>query len=113
MRLIRCVVALAMTLPGPLWAQAGAVDFPVVRQIVSARCGFCHTAVPQEDGLNGGSQPPKGVKFDTLADYRKFAPLILGAAVATQRMPPDNATHMTETERATLGRWIEAGAVVP
>ena len=109
----RCLAALAILISAPVSADEGAVEFPAVRQIVAARCGFCHTGVPQEDGLNGGSQPPKGIKFDTTADYRKFAPLILGSVVATRRMPPDNATHMTDAERDMIVRWFKAGAVVP
>ena len=88
-------------------------DFPTIRHIVGARCRFCHTGIAQEDGLNAASQPPKGIKFDTMADWRKFAPLMLDAAVTSKRMPPGNATHMTDAERTTLGTWLAAGAPVP
>lgn len=94
-------------------ASAEDADFAAVRQIVAARCSFCHTAIPQEDGLNGGSQPPKGVKFDTPADYRKFAAVMLSSSVRSTRMPPENATHMSGEERVTLGKWIESGATIP
>jgi uncharacterized membrane protein len=107
------VAILAVAGAQPAFSQAGSGDFAAVRHIVSARCRFCHTAIPQEDGLNAGSQPPKGVKFDTTDDIRKLAPLIALQAVKSKRMPPDNATHMSDEERATLGKWIEAGANVP
>ncbi|MBN8818079.1 MAG: hypothetical protein J0I80_05090 [Sphingomonas sp.] len=106
------VLMATLAAPMPVLAQ-DEPDYPAIRRIVSARCKFCHSAIPMEDGLNAGSQPAKGVKFDTPADVQKFAALMLEQAVKTQRMPPDNATHMTEAERATLGRWIAAGAKVP
>lgn len=104
---------LAVAGPQPAFAQTDGGDFAAVRHIIAARCKFCHTAIPQEDGLNAGSQPPKGVTFDTADDIRKFAPRISVQAVKSKRMPPDNATHMSDEERATLGKWIDAGAGVP
>ncbi len=94
-------------------ASAEDANFAAVRQIIVARCGFCHSAILHDDGQNGGSQPAKGVKFDTLADYRKFAPLILASSVKSSRMPPGNATHMSGDERMTLGKWVESGAAIP
>ncbi|MBW8753431.1 MAG: hypothetical protein JF595_04665, partial [Sphingomonadales bacterium] len=55
----------------------------------------------------------KGVKFDTPADIRAFAPRIFAQAVTLKRMPPDNATHMKDEERALLGKWFQAGAPGP
>ncbi len=101
----------APALPG--LSQERAADFASVRHIISARCSFCHTAIPQEDGLNAASQPAKGVKFDTPADIHKFSAQILIQAVKSRRMPPDNATHITDEERELLGKWIAAGAAVP
>ena len=104
-----------VAVPAPASAQglAGAADFPAIKRIVGVRCRVCHTAIAQEDGLNATSQPPKGIKFDTPADIQKFAALMIDQAVKAKTMPPDNATHMTDAERAALGKWIEAGAVVP
>jgi uncharacterized membrane protein len=107
------VAILAIVWPQQAFSQADSGDFAAARHIISARCKFCHTAIPQEDGLNAGSQPPKGIKFDTADDIRKFAPLIFSQAVKSKRMPPDNATHMSDEERGILGKWIEAGASVP
>jgi uncharacterized membrane protein len=111
------ILATAATVSIPAKASAqslpGTMDFPAIRHIVAVRCRVCHTAVAQEDGLNATSQPPKGIKFDTPADIRTFATLMIDQAVKTKAMPPDNATHMTDAEREALGKWIEAGAVVP
>jgi uncharacterized membrane protein len=116
MKAIRCAVWVVATIflgCGPAFSQTDNVQFEAARHIVRIRCTICHTAIPQEDGLNAASQPPKGVKFDTAADIRKWAPLILEQAVKLKRMPPDNATHMSEDERAALRTWIEAGANLP
>jgi uncharacterized membrane protein len=107
------VAILAIARPQPVFSHVDSGDFSTVRHIISARCKFCHTAIPQEDGLNAGSQPPKGIKFDTADDIHKFAPQISLQAVKSKLMPPDNATHMSDEERATLGKWIDAGAIVP
>jgi uncharacterized membrane protein len=94
-------------------AQTVTADYAVARRIIAARCKICHSAIPQEDGLNTASQPPKGVKFDTPADIHLYAPRIIEQAVTLKRMPPDNATHMKDEERSLLGKWFEAGAPVP
>jgi len=115
-RLLLLMTALCLSaeaLPEPVPDGGPVPEFAEVRRIVSARCRFCHTQVPQEDGLNAASQPPRGVKFDTSADYRLFAGMIGATAVDSRFMPPGNATRMTDAERATLGRWIAAGAPVP
>ena len=104
-------IALAAETVAP--TQPATSDFAAVRHIIAVRCRFCHTGVPQEDGLNAATKPPKDVKFDTLADWRKFGVMIKDAAVTTRRMPPDNATHITDGERAVLGAWLASGAVVP
>ncbi|CAN5383454.1 hypothetical protein BH10PSE13_BH10PSE13_24140 [soil metagenome] len=103
---------------GPALAQPAVpppapVDFATAQQIIKKRCAVCHTAIPQEDGLSGTSQPPKGVKFDTPADIRAFAPRIFEQTVGLRKMPPDNATHMKDEERAALGQWFTAGAPMP
>jgi uncharacterized membrane protein len=105
--------AFALALASPAAAQTELADFPTARHIIAVRCKVCHSAIPQEDGLNAASQPPKGVKFDTPADIRAFAPRIFQQAVTLRRMPPDNATHMKDEERALLGKWFEAGAPGP
>ena len=106
-------IFLTLVAPEPILAQGDGRDYQTARLILAARCSFCHTALPQEDGLNATSQPPAGVTFDTAADIRKFAPRILLLAVKSRLMPPDNATHMSNEERALLGKWIEAGARTP
>lgn len=111
----RVFLVVAMLFAGcrPAFAQVKGAQFETARHIVRARCTICHTAIAQEDGLNAASQPPKGVKFDTNSDIQKWAPQILEQAVRLKRMPPDNATHMSDEERELLRTWIDAGARLP
>jgi len=109
----RALLLVSMLFASPAFSQAESVPFETARHIVRTRCAICHTAIPQEDGLNAASQPPKGIKFDTNGDIQKWAPLILEQAVRLKRMPPDNATHMSDEERDILRTWIDAGARVP
>jgi len=107
------VLLVSTLFASPAFSQTESVPFETARHIVRTRCAICHTAIPQEDGLNAASQPPKGIKFDTTGDIQKWALQILEQAVRLKRMPPDNATHMSDEERNLLRTWIDAGARVP
>ncbi len=114
---LRLGIAIAATVlavaPSLALAQDKESDYDAAWRIVRHRCAFCHTLIPQEDNLNFGSQPGKGITFDSAQDMQKYAPQILAFAVQSKIMPPDNATHITDEERAALKKWIEAGARIP
>ena len=107
------VLALIASGSGAARAQSEGGEFDKVRHILTNRCLFCHTAIPQEDGLNQSFQAPKGVVFDTPEQIARLAPRILTFAVQAKTMPPNNATGMTDEERQAVGAWIEAGAQLP
>jgi uncharacterized membrane protein len=86
------------------------VPFAVAHAIVAQRCAVCHSAKPTEPGF---SAPPKGIAFDTPEEIKAQAQLILQQAVVQQTMPLGNLTHMTQSERASLGAWIRQGAKIP
>ena len=44
------------------------------------------------------------------AEIRAHAQDLYQQAVVLKLMPMNNATQITDTERAALGRWYEAGA---
>jgi uncharacterized membrane protein len=90
-------------------AASGAqpVSYAEVAPIVAGRCAVCHAAHPAQPGY---SAPPEGVLLDTPAHVAANAQRIYAQAVATHAMPLGNATNITLAERATLGRWIAAGA---
>jgi uncharacterized membrane protein len=54
---------------------------------------------------------PKGILFDSDAQIRAQAALIVQQSVTTKVMPPGNLTQMTDDERALVARW--AASVAP
>jgi uncharacterized membrane protein len=48
--------------------------------------------------------------FDTPEQILSRVARIRERAVVTRTMPPANKTHISDEERAILGRWIELGA---
>ncbi len=86
---------------------ASATRFAEVAPIVAARCAVCHAAHPTQPGY---SAPPEGIVLDTPEHIAANAQRIYVQAVASHAMPLGNATNITLAERATLGRWISAGA---
>ena len=52
----------------------------------------------------------KGVQLHTPALIAQNAQSIYQQAVVQKLMPLNNATAITDAERALLGRWFEAGA---
>jgi uncharacterized membrane protein len=106
-----------LTLAAPATSQsAAAADLPVVvtfadaRHVIDRRCAACHSVQPADSSFGVA---PAGVAFDLPAQIRAHAARIRERAVATRTMPPANRTHITERERAILGRWIEQGARIP
>jgi uncharacterized membrane protein len=91
----------------PAVAPGPAPAFAEVREIVQARCGTCHSRTPSQPGF---AAPPSGVTFDRPEDIRRLSERIYQRAVVTKTMPLANMTGITDSERATLGRWVEHGA---
>ncbi|MEO8835865.1 MAG: urate hydroxylase PuuD, partial [Caldimonas sp.] len=81
-------------------AKAPPPTFAVVQAIVQQRCAVCHNAVLAN----------KNVRLDSAAEIRAHAQQLYQQAVVLKLMPMNNATQITDAERATLGRWYEAGA---
>jgi uncharacterized membrane protein len=89
---------------------AAAPPYSQVAAIVQHHCVMCHSPNPTHQGVTA---PPGGVMLDTPEHVRLHAARIYDMAVATHAMPMGNETGITDQERATLGRWIEAGAKTP
>lgn len=96
--------------PAPEVAITGPVSFTQVQGLITTHCVMCHTEHPTHVGIK---VPPNGVTFDTPAKIALYAPRIRQRAVASTSMPQGNETHMTPTERALLGAWIDQGAKIP
>ena len=98
--------ALLIGLAAPI-AVAQEASFAVVGPIIAERCAVCHSATPTQTGY---ITPPNGVTFDTPDEIADKADRIKLWAITTEIMPLNNATEMTDDERALLAAWLEAGA---
>ena len=84
---------------------SGPVEFADVEAVIRKRCTVCHSASP---AIRTFGAPAAGVAFDSPEQIRMLAPRIHARAVESRTMPPENATFMTEEERALLARWLDA-----
>ena len=80
-------------------AQAESVSFTQVNAVIQQRCVMCHNAELQSKGI--ALHTPELVKAHGQAVYQQAAVLKL--------MPMNNATQITEDERALIKRWFDAG----
>jgi uncharacterized membrane protein len=71
-----------------------------VQKVLEQRCIMCH----------GPQIQMKNLRFDSPEQVALNAQNIYQQAVVTKVMPMNNATEITDAERALLGRWFEAGA---
>jgi uncharacterized membrane protein len=76
------------------------VSFAEVQQVVAQRCVMCHNA--QLNSKNIQLHTPELIGLNAQALYQQ--------AVVLKAMPMNNATQITDAERALLGRWYAAGA---
>jgi uncharacterized membrane protein len=81
-------------------ASAAPVTYAQVRAVIEQRCVLCHNAQVQQK--NVALHTPELVKQHALAVYQQASVLKL--------MPLNNATQITDDERALIQRWFEAGA---
>ena len=68
--------------------------------MLDQRCVPCHNAQLQQ----------KNVALHTPELTRQHAQAVYQQAVVLKLMPLNNATRITEAERALIKRWFEAGA---
>jgi uncharacterized membrane protein len=54
----------------------------------------------------------KNVRLDTPASAKTHAQTVYQQVVVLKQMPMNNATGMTEAERALIGEWFKGGAKV-
>ena len=73
-----------------------------VQKVLEQRCTMCH----------GPTLQMKGVRLDSLEGLKQHAQLVYQQAVVTRVMPMNNATGITDAERALIGQWFLAGARV-
>ena len=84
----------------PKVAAAAPVTYAELRQVLDQRCAMCHNEQLQS----------KNVAFHTPELVAKHALAMYQQAVVLKAMPMNNATQITDAERALIGRWFNAGA---
>jgi len=55
----------------------------------------------------------KNLRLDSPALVKQHAQAVYQQSVVQKLMPMNNATQMTDAERALIGRWFQGGAKVP
>jgi uncharacterized membrane protein len=84
----------------PAGAAVQKVAFGDVQKVLAQRCYMCHGAQVQM----------KNVRLDSTDQVAAHAQAVYQQVVVTKIMPMNNATGMTDAERALVGKWFEAGA---
>jgi uncharacterized membrane protein len=80
----------------------GPIAYKTVQAVLEQRCHLCHGAQVQMKNVRLDS--PEGVKLHAQNIYQQ--------AAVTKVMPLNNATGITEVERALIKQWFEGGAAV-
>ena len=82
---------------------AGAARAPdQITDVVMSRCAMCHATDP---GWAGLGLAPKGLVLDTPEDIERNRLRVGLFAGATNAMPPNNITEMTDDERHLVAKW--------
>ena len=103
---VALIAALAVAMapapsPAPSFTQAEAPvpTLAQVQAVVQQRCVLCHNAQVQN----------KGVALHTAELLRQHGQAAYQQVVVLRQMPMNNATQITDEERALIGRWVQAG----
>jgi uncharacterized membrane protein len=86
----------------PAAAAPQAAGYAQVQKVFEQRCYLCHGAQVQM----------KNVRLDSPQAVKQHAQSVYQMAVVSRLMPMNNATGITEAERALIGQWYRAGAKV-
>ncbi|MCO5358768.1 urate hydroxylase PuuD [Acidovorax kalamii] len=78
----------------------GPIGFKSVQAVLEQRCYMCH----------GEQVQMKNLRLDSPALAQQHAQAVYQQVVVQKLMPMNNATGMTDAERALVKRWFEAGA---
>lgn len=81
-------------------SQNGPQSFQEVQAVLAQRCYSCH----------GENLQMKNVRVDSPQEAARHAQAIYQQVVVSKIMPMNNATQITDAERAVIGRWFEGGA---
>jgi len=84
-------------------APSSEAGYAQVKAILEQRCYQCH----------GAQLQMKNVRLDSPEGLKQHAASVYQQAVVSKLMPLNNATGMTDAERAVVGQWFRAGALTP
>jgi uncharacterized membrane protein len=98
------IVALLVWLkPAPVAGADAApqvVTYQTLEPVLEKRCYMCHGRLVQQ----------KGVRLDSAQGVATHAQAMYQQVVVTKIMPMNNATNITDEERALIKQWFEGGA---
>jgi uncharacterized membrane protein len=97
--LVGLAVWLAPPPPPPAAALPAKVSLAEVNAVVQQRCALCHNAQVQQ----------KNVALHTPELVKQHAQAVYQQTVVLKLMPMNNATQITDAERALIKRWFETG----
>lgn len=99
---LRPAPVVAAAAPAPGAAAAVPVSYAKVQAVLEQRCYSCH----------GAQLQMKNMRVDSPELAKQHAQAIYQQVVVQKLMPMNNATGITEEERALIGSWYQAGASV-
>ena len=97
------LVALIVWLkPAPVQAVAvpDVVGYAQLKPVIEQRCVMCH----------GEALQSKNVRLDSPEALKQHAQTVYQQVVVTKLMPMNNATGLTDEERALFAQWFKTGA---
>jgi len=84
----------------PPAAAPVAVGYEQLKPVLAERCYLCH----------GEAVQMKNIRLDSPAQVQAHAQAIYQQVVVSKAMPMNNATGITDAERALVGAWFQGGA---
>ena len=79
-----------------------AIGYAQIQPVIADRCYGCH----------GQAMQMKNIRLDSAALLAQNAQAVYQQSVVLRAMPMNNATQITEEERALIKKWFEGGALV-
>jgi len=83
-------------------AAPAVVSYAQLKPVIEQRCAMCH----------GEALQSKGVRLDSPALLQQHAQTVYQQVVVSKLMPMNNATGLTDDERALFAQWFKGGAKV-
>ena len=90
--------------PAPVVAVAvpDTVGYAQLKPVIEQRCVMCH----------GEALQSKGVRLDSADSLKQHAQMVYQQVVVMKLMPMNNATGITDAERALFAKWFTDGAKI-